>query len=51
MQALESLSLSLSLSDPLSLPPASLQIVWIQKISDVLPYQIRGKQANQDLIM
>ena len=41
-------------SDGLSLSPIcfqSLQIVWMQKISDVLPNQIRGKQAYQELIM
>ena len=43
-QALVSLSLSLSHGFQ------SLQIVWIQKTSDVLPNQIRGKQAYQELI-
>ena len=41
-------SLSLSLSTTCF---QSLQIIWIQKIADVLPNQIRGKQAYQELIM
>ena len=52
-----SLSFSLSLSLSLSLSHThthscfqSTRIVWIQKISDVLPNQIRGKQAYQELI-
>ena len=54
MQALVSLPPSLSLSLSLSLSTIcfqSLQIVWMQKISDVLPNQIRGKQAYQELII
>ena len=45
-------SASLSLTLSLTLSPAlqSLQIVWIQKTSDVLPNQIRGKQTYQELI-
>ena len=43
-----SVSLSLSLSHSHGFQ--SLQIVWIQKTSDVLPNQIRGKQAYQELI-
>ena len=39
--AIVSLSLSLACSQ-------SLQIVWIQKISDVLPNQIRGKQDTKN---
>ena len=46
--AIVSLSLSLSLS---TICFQSLQKVCIQKISDVLPDQIRGKQAYQKLIM
>ena len=43
MQVLVSLSLSKTCFQ-------SLQIVWIQKISHVLPNIIRGKQAYQELI-
>ena len=41
MQALVSLSLSLSTTCF-----QSLKIVWIQKISEVLPNQIRGKNLG-----
>ena len=52
MQALVSLPPSLPLSLSLStICFQSLQIVWMQKISDVLPNQTRGKQAYQELIM
>ena len=43
MQALVSLSLSLSLSPTCF---QSLKKVWIQKISEVLPNEIRGKNLG-----